>query len=215
MQMGVDTDRFQPISLEERAETRKSLAIPEDAPVCLFIGAISRRKGVDLLIEAWPLVKAQMDRAVLILLGPTSWLASTEEQAAFGREVKSVADDPSLGIRMTETRDVAQYLQASDLFTLPSRQEGLPNAVLEALAAGLPLVFTRSEWITSDFIEDGVNGLLVEEENPSALSEAILGVFQDRDSRESLGRASREIALTRYSMDVKAKHYLDLYRSFA
>ena len=170
---------------------------------------------MDLLIEAWPLVKAQMDRAVLILLGPTSWLASTEEHAAFGREVKSVADDPSLGIRMTETRDVAQYLQASDLFTLPSRQEGLPNAVLEALAAGLPLVFTRSEWITSDFIEDGVNGLLVEEENPSALSEAILGVFQDRDSRESLGRASREIALTRYSMDVKAKHYLDLYRSFA
>jgi glycosyltransferase involved in cell wall biosynthesis len=110
--------------------------------------------------------------------------------------------------------DVLVYLQAADLFVLPSRAEGLSNALLEAMAAGLPVVATRVGG-TADVIISGENGLLVPPEDASALAEALTSLFQNTARKEELGCAARRTVETRYAISSVAACYLELYQRLA
>jgi len=138
-----------------------------DEPRALFVGALERVKGVDVLLAAWP-------RASLHVVGS----GSLGGLVADSHEVQW---SPSL-----EQPAVAAALDDSWCLVLPSRSEGLPRVVLEAVARGRAVVGTRVGGIP-DVIEDGVNGLLVPPDDPQALAEAIERILSDRELAERLG----------------------------
>ena len=201
---GVDTTFYQPISLNKKNKVKKMLSIP-DKEIVTFVGRLALRKGVDILIRAWEKVIQRFPDAYLLIVG------SGEEEM----NLKKLATEMNLinDIRFVgEVDNVVDYLQASDIFSFPSRLEGAPNAVLEALACGLPIVSTTIGGVV-DIISDEVNGILVPPERSDLLAQKICFLLEDKNYRKRLGRKAREAALTRFSFDVISKKYLDCYHS--
>ena len=106
--------------------------------------------------------------------------------------------------------DIQRFYQIADIFVLPSRMEGLPNAVLEAMACGLPVVATAVGG-SPEIIENGVNGLLVPANDADALATAILNYLQHPRRAQEQGLAARKTVLARYPMDGVAERYSMLY----
>ena len=108
------------------------------------------------------------------------------------------------------TASVDRYLQAADVFVLPSLAEGMSGALLEALASGLPCVVTAIGG-NVDVIEDSRNGLLVDTDDPEQLSAAIGRILEDERLASRLGAAARALAAQKYEMSRVADQYLELY----
>ncbi|MBV9122440.1 MAG: glycosyltransferase family 4 protein [Planctomycetes bacterium] len=132
---GIDGERFRPVTLEERAALRAGLGWPQDRPVVAFLGALSdRRKGFDVLFEAWKEVCVEADwDADLVVIGTGAELPAWQSRAAdagLGRRIRF------LGFR----RDVAELLRACDALAAPARYEAYGLGVHEALCCGLPAI---------------------------------------------------------------------------
>ena len=108
--------------------------------------------------------------------------------------------------------DVRDLLAEAEVFVLPSRWEGMPNALLEAMACGLPCVATRVSG-TEDILRDGENGLLVEPEQPEPLADALRRVLVDATLALRLGQAARATVVERYAVTRIVDQCLALYQS--
>jgi glycosyltransferase involved in cell wall biosynthesis len=106
--------------------------------------------------------------------------------------------------------DVTDYLLAADLFVLPSSTEGMSNALLEAMAVGLPIVATRVPG-NCELIRDEDSGLLVEPKDPQALAQAIIRLLSSPEQAARLGQAARETAASRFAIQRIGQDYLALY----
>jgi glycosyltransferase involved in cell wall biosynthesis len=107
--------------------------------------------------------------------------------------------------------DIVDRLQQAWGFVLPSRWEGMPNALLEAMACGLPCIATRVSG-SEDIIRDGVDGLLVEPEQPAELAEALRCVIQDTELAQRLGREGRAKVVRTYQLRHVVEQCVALYR---
>lgn len=201
---GVDTDRFAPPSDGLRTTLRKKLGL-HWPHVALFVGRLSGAKGLDGLFHAWPKVGKLVTGAHLVLLGE----GEEENQLFKLAQTLGIEGDVSFVGRRD---DVCEYLQAADLFVLPSVSEGLSNSLLEAMAAGLPVVATKVGG-TKEAIISRENGLLVEPGNPGQMAEALQMLFQDVELAAMLGRNARDTVEKRYSLEQVAGEYLRLYES--
>ena len=110
-----------------------------------------------------------------------------------------------------EVTDVPGVLARADIYVQPSFQEGLPNAVLEAMAMGLPIVATRVSG-NEDVVTDGDNGLLVPPGDPDALAAALRTLVADPALAARMGRRSREIVESRFSLTAVMNQLRDAYR---
>ena len=192
---GVDTKRFAPVNDKKRL--RIELGLPEGGPLVIYTGRLVAEKRLDQLVALWPSLPSKCH---LILLGDGPELDSLEARAA-----KNVH---FLGRKS----DVLPYLQAADIFVLPSATEGLSNALLEAMSVGLPVVATEVGGAL-DVIEDGVSGLLVKPDMPNQLQEALSTLLENSDLRAQLGNKARATMIERYSLNQIASAYLEIYRS--
>lgn len=200
---GVDTALYQPINSNKRNKVKKMLSIP-DKEIVTFVGRLASRKGVDILIRAWKKVIRRFPDAYLLIVG------SGEEKM----KLKKLATELDLinNIRFVgEVDNVVDYLHVTDIFSFPSRLEGAPNAVLEALACGLPVVATKIGGLV-DIIYDNVNGILVPPERSDLLAQNICELLKNKNYRKKLGTKARESALSRFSFEVVSKEYLKCYR---
>jgi teichuronic acid biosynthesis glycosyltransferase TuaC len=159
---GIEPDRFTPIGIEE---ARGRLSLDAGGRLAVCVSRLSAEKGIDVLVEAAARVKTPGFRLVLVGGGPQR--AQLEDQAGrldIGDRVVFAGDQPH--------DDIPVWVAAGDVFVLGSRKEGYPNAVVEALACGRPVVATRvggvPEIVTSDAL-----GLVVDPEDPEALASAI------------------------------------------
>lgn len=150
-------------------------------------------KGHTCLISAASSVCRDFPEAIFVLIGDGKERPSLEEQVRQAGLEKNVL---FLGSR----RDVPELLACCDLFVLPSEAEALPNALLEAMAAGLPVVGTSVGGIP-EIITNGMNGVLVPAKNPHALAEAILRILQNPHLAKELSQAAQEIARTQFGFD--------------
>lgn len=207
---GVDASRFRPVDGETRLRLRKSLGLPVSAPVVLFVGIVHPRKGVDRLVSAWASVQADQPRATLILVGPLCSPSSSVEPA-FRQRLHIAADQYRVRV-WGQQEEVHRFYQAADLFVLPSRMEGLPNALLEAMACGLPAICSALPGV-SEVIEHKRNGLLVPCGEPGSLSDAVSSLLDDTARARRLGHTARQTILRHYSLPAVADRYLDLYSS--
>jgi glycosyltransferase involved in cell wall biosynthesis len=108
-------------------------------------------------------------------------------------------------------QDVTPYLRGADVFVFPSRYEGLPLALMEAMAAGLPVVASAVPGNT-DLVQDNVTGLLVSPGDPIALSAAIARVLTDAELADSLGMAARSYVASRFDVNMMVYRTADVYR---
>lgn len=211
---GIDIARFTPAGAAERVALRDSLKLRADRPVIAFVGFFSRDKQPRVLFDAWlQLQTARRIDATLLLVGATT-SAYSEVDNTIAPAIQADAAAAAVADRVHfagVTPDVPSYLRAADVFVLPSRREGLPVALLEAMACGLPCVASRLPGSTDAIVEHGVNGLLVPPGDVAALSNAIDMVLSDAGERGRLGAAARATIMQRYSSDSVANRWLEAY----
>lgn len=180
----------------ERAQLRAELGLTTDSRVVLCAARLAAPKRIDLLLDAW----AEVPGAVLLLAGDGADRAALERQAApLGERVRF------LGVR----RDVGRLLGVADLMVLPSDREGLPMAVLEALAAGVPVVASAVGGIAQ--LGDAVE--LVAPRRADALAAGVRRVLADPDRRDALVSAGRALADQRYSSARMQSDYESVYEA--
>ena len=170
-------------------------ARPGDSPPqVLFLGALEERKGVHDLLHAWPQVVARHPGARLVLAGS----GSDPRVSALARRL-GVEDSVTMpGWVGPEER--ARLLRMSSVLALPSHVEAMPMAVLEAMAAGLPVVATRVGGIPSA-VSEGVTGYLVEPRDPAALAGRLDALLGDASLRRAMGKAGRARAHDVFSVE--------------
>ncbi len=213
---GIDPDRFSPATAAEREALRRRLGIALDRPVVLFVGFFSRDKQPRVLFDAW--LSLQVSHALdasLVFVGATS-SPYFEVDESLARDMRAEAERHGLGDRLLfagPTHEVQDYYRAADVFVLPSRREGLPVALLEAMACALPCVASRLPGATDAIIEDGRNGLLVPVGDPDGFADAIRSLLRDHTHAAALGAAARATIARRFAGAAVADSWLDAYTS--
>ena len=167
-----------------RSRIRGELHLSDDVPIVITVANLREQKDYPTLLEAAHLVIAEDDRAVFLAVG----------QGALEGEIKALHATLDLGERfrlLGYRQDVPDLLNSADIFVLASQYEGYPIAVMEALTVGLPVVSTSVGGVP-DTITEGVEGLLVRSEDPSALAKAILRLLADPERRQDMSVAAIE-----------------------
>jgi glycosyltransferase involved in cell wall biosynthesis len=178
-----------------RMEVREKHSIPADAVVLLFVGAVIRRKGVDLLAECFARLATRHDNVWLVAVGPIG--RDTSDGEPFSQAVRTTVDRAGATSRVIwvgTVRDrnaMARYYSAADVFVLPTRAEGLANVLVEATAIGLPIVATDLKGITDVTVADGENGFLIPGEDIDALTHSVERLVADPILRARMGKAAR------------------------
>jgi glycosyltransferase involved in cell wall biosynthesis len=183
---------------QDRSRVRKELAIPQDARVVEWHGHVQiRRKGLDVLLDAWELVCAKRPDALLILVGTGRNTAELRERVTSNPRIKWIDR------YVLDREELWRYLAAADVYTLPSRHEGFAVAPLEAMASGLPIVAADAPGI-ADLLSGGqeAGGLIVPREDPSALAAALLRLLDDDALARELGARGRRRAEQEYSLEI-------------
>lgn len=180
----VDTEFWTPLAKDA---ARRELGIGAEAFVVMNHGRIDiRRKGLDVLLEAWRMFSAGRTNARLVLIG------SGQDHDAFGRMVAGMPGVEWLSSYVTDPELVRRWLSAADMYVTLSRIEGMPVAPLEAMSCGLPIVASDTHGL-ADILQDGEGsgGLLVPVENPAAAASAIASLADDMYYRAGLGECAR------------------------
>jgi glycosyltransferase involved in cell wall biosynthesis len=192
MRMGLGKSRVMtvpngvgPARLVPRNQARRELVVDENAFVIGFVGRLVDQKAPHVLVEAFAAAAKVAPRARLAMVGSGPLLDSLRALASR----LQVADK----ILWLGERDARGVLAAFDLFALCSRKEGLPYVVLEAMAAGLPVVATASSGVEI-LIEPGVNGIVVPTDDVRALTDAFIGLASDAERLAAYGKASLQRA---------------------
>jgi glycosyltransferase involved in cell wall biosynthesis len=179
-------------------------------------GRLSREKGVDVLLKAWAEVMEQNKDLRLLILG----------DGPLWRELVNLSKSLEITNSVVFTgiiRDISEYLVKADLFILPSRAEGMSNALLEAMGYGVPCIATsvggngellnpKGKEVPLGGYVSGENGLLVRPDDARGLSEAILYLVRNRETREQVGRKGRAMIEENYSIELIADRYIALYQ---
>jgi len=181
---GVDLERFHPAKRSEfGASVRARWNIPGDAPLVLFVGSGFRRKGLDPLMAIWQ--RAELGQAYLLVVGGDARLASYQARAA--------ALAPGRIIFAGRQEEIEKYYAAADLVALPALQEAFGNVVLEALAAGVPVVVSRAVG-AAEVLAASIAGSIVERpDDGGELSGKLLALLR-RAGDPALGAAARQVA---------------------
>jgi glycosyltransferase involved in cell wall biosynthesis len=194
----VDTDVWRP---SDRYEARAALGIPDHTWVVAWHGRVAlHKKGLDVLLDAWEHVcSAHMDRELRLLLVGTGDDADRLVRRLASVENSTIFWDNRF---LHDQEIVRRYLSAADVYVFPSRYEGLPVALLEAMACGLPVVATEFEGVAEilDGSEDS-GGLLVPQGDSEALAAAIGRLLFDSDWRFELGNRARRTVVERFSLE--------------
>lgn len=202
---GVDTAHFRPATPEKRARLRSQLGLPS-GPLAVFAGRLVPEKGLDVLLSAWPQVLRHAPEAHLLIVGEGPERERLVEQSRRCGVAANVTFAPS-------QPDVAPYLRAADAFALPSYAEGLPIALLEAMACGLACVGTAVGG-TTQLITSGETGWLVPPGDAPALAEALAEALV-APAAQRRAEAARERIVQEYSLDVVAERHIRMYEALA
>jgi len=174
-------------------------------PVVTFVGRLAFEKGLDRLLEAWPLLLGRSPGARLRLIG-----AGVESDALKGMAVRmGIVDSVEFA---GASNDVEAILRQSDVFVLPSREEGLSIALLEAMALGMPVVVSDIPG-NRTLVDRDVTGQIVEANDRQALAEALANAIRRNSAILKMAGAGRERVASDYSVRAAAIRHHELFRS--
>jgi glycosyltransferase involved in cell wall biosynthesis len=204
--------RFRPPTPDERAASRRRFGVPDGRVVCVFVGRLSREKGLMDLMEAWRILEPR-GTATLLVAGPDmdghAWNV--------GPAARAFVD--SHGLRDSVTfvgpmNDVPSVMHAADLCVQPSHFEAMGLSAVEALACGVPVVASAVGGLV-DFVHDDVNGRTCPPEQPAALAESLRSVIADPVRRARLTAAARASVEQEYDERAVFARFATLIRELA
>lgn len=178
--------------LPPRPAARAALGLPAEVPLCVCVARLAPWKNVDALIRAWPEVRSQVSGAICVVVGDgpcrAEWQAQAE-RAGLGASFRFVGAQPPEQTRL--------YLRAAGVFALYSRYEGLPHVVLEAMAAGTPVVVSEAGG-NREVVAHERTGLIAPLADEAALMTALVRLFTDQGLAGALA-ANAAAGLDRFS----------------
>jgi glycosyltransferase involved in cell wall biosynthesis len=198
---GIPTDEYAP-DPNRRRRWRERHGLEPEAIVLTHVGRFAPPKNHALLIEAFAQLRTHTPLYLLLVGGGELEDAVRQQVAGLGLQERV----RFLGVRA----DVPAILNASDLFVLSSRWEGNPLSVMEAMAAGLPVVSTAVGGVP-ELVREGETGLLVPSGDAAALARALQALVDDPARREAMGKAARQHAITHFDIRHTVRQYEALY----
>jgi glycosyltransferase involved in cell wall biosynthesis len=190
----------------DRTTVRSSLDIDDQTLVLIIVANLIPYKGHLDLVGALGLANGQISQ-------PWRLLVVGRDDGA-GADIRELAKKSGIDDKITllgMRTDVAELLSASDIALLCSHQEGFSNAILEAMAAGLPMIVSDVGG-NAEAVRDGETGLVVPPRDPQALAAAIIRLAGDPKLRQHFGRAGRERVVSHFSLEACVTKYEALYR---
>jgi glycosyltransferase involved in cell wall biosynthesis len=180
------------------------------APRAAFVGRLAPEKGLDTLIDAWPLVRSIHPAARLSLFGEGPERSALEARI----QASGLTLGPGQAVELPGTvPDATAALRDVDLFVLPSREEGMSIALLEAMALGVPIVASSIPG-NRRLISDFKHGRLAPADDPEGLARVINEQWSNFDRAFHMSRAARSRVEQEFSVRIVARKHLDLFRSF-
>jgi glycosyltransferase involved in cell wall biosynthesis len=194
---GIDTEPF--------ALTRKTSNPGNSNPLVVgLVGRLSWEKGIDVFLQAAARVLSEVPHTKFTVVG----------EGPDRKQLENLIDTLGItaSVSLAGRRDDMPAVYGSfDIMVSSSRQEGLPMAILEGMACGLPLVATSVGEVSS-VVRDGETGILLSPGDPEALASAITALLRDSEKRRRLGSAARHLVESEYSAERMASEYLFVYR---
>jgi len=213
----VETDVFYPVSSpDEKSKLRQKHNLPQDATILLFTGSIIHRKGVDILLKSFLDVSRYFPDLFLVLVGPNSKNENPSLDIGFINELNNLLADAAVDDRVKFTglikdREIlAELNRAADIFVFPSRNEGLGNVVLEAMASGLPVIISDLPPLRNVII-DGINGKVVPIDDVEKLSQIIIQLLKDPYLSEKLKINARDYIENNHSFSEWQSRLVQIY----
>lgn len=200
---GIRLERFHVANAEDQAALARSLGWPEDSAIIGTVGRLNPVKDQAALISAFRHVHQMQPQARLVIVGDGQLRADLQAHI----DVAGVQDVVRL---VGDQDDVPRWLAGMRVFALPSRSEGYSIALLEACAAGLPIVATDVGG-NREIVREGVNGALIASGDKDALAKALQGLLEQPTRAQQLGRAGREWVQREGSFLHMAARYEALY----
>jgi glycosyltransferase involved in cell wall biosynthesis len=187
-----------------RDQARKRLGLSPEDDVLVSVGRQEFQKGQRYLIEAMVELSRVRPNSILLIAGP---------QGHASNELERLWRETELGDRVRFlgfVEDIPGVLSAADLFVFPSLYEGLPGALIEAMAVGLPIVASDID-ASREVLEPGGNAILVPSASPSHLAGSVLRLLCEEETRREFGARSSAIFRERFTLDVSVRRMLDMY----
>lgn len=201
---GCDSDTFV-FRKEYRTQIRNELGISEKDKVLIFIGSLSKEKGILELMAAFTKVNSTKANLHLVIIG------NGPEQLRIQNIVASHNIETKVHIIGCRPHDeIPKYLSSADIFALPSHTEGLPNVVLEAMACELPVIATRVGGIP-EVVEEGRSGILIDKKNVDSLKDAIESLIKNESMAKEMGINGRKNVENNFSWYRNAKEVVQTY----
>jgi glycosyltransferase involved in cell wall biosynthesis len=191
----------------DRRNARERLGIALESRLVLFAGQVIERKGVKELLDAWKKIDSEKYHSKLVLIGD-----DIQNDGAFRRQMQTYAS--SEGIHATFMgfqRNVPEWLQAADIAVVPSREEPLGNATLEAMVTGLPVIGTLAGGIP-EMIETEQTGLLVQVNDPDGIANALQRLLEDPSLARKLGQAGRARCERLFSIQTHTDAMIEVFQ---
>lgn len=201
---GIEVERF--AAAPDRDRLRQKMGLAEASHLVTTLGHIRRVKGIDTLVRAAAVVRREFPRALFLVIGDVSEPQHFRELQALCREQGTAETVRFLG----PSEDVAALLKMSDLFCLPSRSEGFSNALVEAMACGLPCVVTRVGG-NAEAIEDNVSGFVVPPDDPEPLADRILRLLRRPDTAKRMGQAGQKTVEEKFTAQAMMAQLTGIY----
>lgn len=200
---GVDVHRFQPgVST---VQFKQALGIQVEQPVVGTVSFLRHEKGIDVLIDAICLLKQEFPHICCLIVG-----AGQERENLLDRIRQQHVEANVILVGFRE--DIPELLRIMDVFVLPSREEGMPQSLLQALATERAVVASSVGGVP-EVIRHGENGLLVPPQDPAALAHHVERLLRQPNQRKAMGQAGRQVVARDYSFEsmlIKTEEMYDL-----
>lgn len=196
----VDFEKFHPV--EDKSKVRDELSLSKNCIYLLYVGYLDRQKGLYELLDTFSQLKDN-SRVKLVLCGDGSQREGLKKYA-----VEKDINDSIIMAGTVAPEQMNKWMQASDVFVLPSHSEGMPNVVMEAMSCGVPVVATKVGGLP-DAVGDSEGAILVEPKDVKNLCYAIDRIISNYDLRIQMGKAARRLAKEKFGVKQNAKRIID------
>lgn len=200
---GVDCDRFKE-NLDIRKDVRQALGISENQVVCLFVGRITKDKGIHTLLAAFSDAAEICENLVLLTVGPEEEIRCSELRLKLG-----TLNSRFFSVGYTERPE--DYMAAADFLCLPSFREGFGMVVLEAAAVGIPSIASNIPGLV-DAVDGGKAGVLVEVGNIQALTSAMLNLSNNKKERLRIASIAQERVYQDFDQETVVNNYFTFFK---
>jgi glycosyltransferase involved in cell wall biosynthesis len=197
---GIDTERF--LNLDGSL-IRSAFGISSEAPVVGTVGRLTLQKGQKYLLDAVSMLKEKFHQIVLLIIGDGPMRDELENH------IRSLGIDKNV-ILLGTRRDIPQLLSAMDIFVLPSLWEGLPNALIEAMAAGKAIIATDIPPIR-EIINSEKIGILVPVKDSKAIGSSIELLLNNKTLTDNFGKSAKDRAFSYFNIETTVDRYINLF----